>query len=64
MTHDRAELGDLLLYVHNQGKGRIHHVGVHLGGNRMIHVPKIGKHIEIIPLEGTIYEEELVTIRR
>lgn len=64
IPQDKAEPGDLLFFAHDQGEGRVHHVGIYLGDNRMIHAPKAGKQIEILPLEGTIYEEELVTIRR
>ncbi|MCY8381552.1 NlpC/P60 family protein, partial [Bacillus haynesii] len=44
--------------------GRVHHVGIYCGNGQMLHSPKTGKSIEVIPLKGTIYEKELCAIRR
>ncbi|MBM7587684.1 hypothetical protein JOC86_004258 [Bacillus pakistanensis] len=59
-----VEPGDLLFFAYEEGKGRIHHVGICCGQGKMIHSPNVGKAIEIIPLEGTVYEKELCAARR
>jgi cell wall-associated NlpC family hydrolase len=56
--------GDLLFFAYEEGKGRVHHVGIYCGNGEMLHSPKTGKSIEVIPLKGTIYEKELCAIRR
>lgn len=56
--------GDLLFFAYEEGKGRIHHVGIYYGDGRLLHSPNTGKNIEIISLEGTIYEKELCAARR
>lgn len=58
------EPGDLLFFAYEEGKGRIHHVGIYHGDGKLLHSPKTGKTVEIIPLEGTIYERELCAARR
>ncbi|WP_173917206.1 C40 family peptidase [Halobacillus sp. Marseille-Q1614] len=61
---DEVQPGDLLFFAYENGKGNIHHVGIYYGDGQMIHSPKTGKTIEIIPLKGTIYENELCSARR
>ncbi len=58
------EAGDLLFFAYEEGKGSIHHVGIYYGDGKLLHAPKTGKTIEIIPLEGFIYERELCAARR
>ncbi|MFK9093904.1 NlpC/P60 family protein [Bacillus salipaludis] len=58
------EPGDLLFFAYEKGKGRIHHVGIYYGDGKLLHSPNTGKTVEIIPLEGTIYEQELCAARR
>ncbi|UOY91243.1 C40 family peptidase [Ectobacillus sp. JY-23] len=62
---ERADMqpGDLLFFAYENGKGAIHHVAVYAGEGQMLHAPKTGKCIEVIPIEG-IYAEELCAIRR
>ncbi|MEH6996039.1 C40 family peptidase [Neobacillus drentensis] len=56
--------GDLLFFAYEEGKGRIHHVGIYYGDGKLLHSPNTGKTVEIISLAGTIYERELCTARR
>lgn len=56
--------GDLLFFAYEHGKGAVHHVGMYYGDGKMIHSPSTGRFIEITPLKGTVYEEELCGIRR
>ncbi|WP_284138960.1 C40 family peptidase [Virgibacillus sp. LDC-1] len=61
---DQLRSGDLLFFAHNEGKGNVHHVGIYLGNGEMVHSPQTGKGIEITPLAGTLYEQELCVARR
>ncbi|WP_033540945.1 C40 family peptidase [Planococcus sp. CAU13] len=65
-TQNQSEwhIGDLLFFAYEEGKGRIHHVGIYYGNGLMIHSPTPGKAIEIIELAGTVHEKELCAVRR
>lgn len=58
------EPGDLLFFAYEEGKGKIHHVGIYYGDGKLLHSPKTGRDIEILPMEKTIYEKELCAARR
>ena len=61
---EEIEPGDLLFFAYEEGKGRIHHVGIYYGDGKLLHSPNTGKTVEIISLAGTIYERELCAARR
>jgi cell wall-associated NlpC family hydrolase len=50
--------GDVLFF---SGLG---HVGLYLGGGRMVHAPRSGRSVEIVPLGDSHYGERLVAARR
>lgn len=56
--------GDLLFYAHNNGKGSIHHVAMYIGDGKMIHSPKAGRTVEIIPMATKGYANEFAGARR
>lgn len=64
VTMDEVMPGDLLFFAYEEGKGRLHHVGIYYGDGKMIHSPQTGKGVEITGLEGTKYEKELCAVRR
>ncbi|MEC5424485.1 C40 family peptidase [Virgibacillus sp. C22-A2] len=61
---DQLLPGDLVFFAYEEGKGKLHHVGIYYGDGKMLHSPQTGKGIEIVSLEGTIYEKELCAARR
>ncbi len=61
---NEIEPGDLLFFAYEEGKGGVHHVGIYYGDGKLLHSPKTGKTIEIIELQGTIYEKELCAASR
>ena len=61
---DEVKPGDLLFFAYDESKGAIHHVGIYYGDGRILHSPHTGKTIEIISMNGTIYEKELSMARR
>ena len=56
----RSEMrtGDVLVFT---GLG---HVGLYLGGRKMVHAPYSGKHVELVDLAETSYGARLVGVRR
>ncbi|GLB60934.1 C40 family peptidase [Cytobacillus sp. NCCP-133] len=61
---DAIEPGDLLFFAYEEGKGKLHHVGIYYGDEKLLHSPNTGKTIEMIDLKDTIYEKELCAARR
>jgi len=61
---DEIERGDLLFFAYEEGKGKLHHVGIYYGNDKLLHSPKTGKMVEILSLAGTVYEQELCAARR
>lgn len=63
---DRDELkrGDLLLFAYEKGEGRIHHVGMYIGGERMIHTPNAPQNVEIVEVDDFDYSDEYHSARR
>ncbi|AIF44649.1 C40 family peptidase [Virgibacillus sp. SK37] len=59
VAFDELLPGDLIFFAYEEGKGKLHHVGIFYGNGKMLHSPQTGKGIEIITLEGTKYEKEL-----
>lgn len=64
VKYNQLQAGDLLFFAYEEGKGRLHHVGIYYGHGKMLHSPQTGKGIEIITLAGTKYEKELCAARR
>ncbi|CAG7618766.1 Gamma-D-glutamyl-L-lysine dipeptidyl-peptidase [Paenibacillus solanacearum] len=62
--NDSLEPGDLLFFAHDQGKGKVHHVGIYAGGNRMLHSPDSKGAVELVELSGFRLAEELCSSRR
>jgi cell wall-associated NlpC family hydrolase len=53
--------GDLIFF---QTNGRIHHVGLYVGGNKMIHAPGMGKSVVKTSLKDKYYRTHYATSRR
>ncbi|MGG1662841.1 NlpC/P60 family protein [Brevibacillus sp. NRS-1366] len=56
--------GDLLFFAYEEGKGRVHHVGIYMGNGEMIHSPDSRSAIEIVKLDGYKLEKEHSISRR
>jgi cell wall-associated NlpC family hydrolase len=54
----RAQPGDVVLFA---GLG---HVGLYLGGGRMVHAPQSGRHVEVVQLDDRGYGGRIVGVRR
>lgn len=53
--------GDLVFF---QTKGRIHHVGLYVGGGKMIHAPGKGKRVVKADLDEKYYQRHFASVRR
>ncbi|PZG34206.1 hydrolase Nlp/P60 [Listeria ivanovii] len=59
-----AEPGDLLFFAYEEGKGDVHHVGVYMGNDEMIHSQTPGSKVILTKITGSKYEPELCVISR
>lgn len=64
VTYSEAQPGDVLYFAYDEGKGVVHHVGLYLGEDQMIHSHTPGSRVMISTISGTKYESELCTVRR
>ncbi|AJY76766.1 C40 family peptidase [Paenibacillus beijingensis] len=64
VERSRLEPGDLLFFAYEEGKGRVHHVGIYAGDNRMLHSPDSKGCVEIVELNGYKLEREHCVSRR
>lgn len=62
---DRASLksGDVVFFKHN-GRQRMKHVGIYIGGNRFIHAPRTGKAVRIDSLSNKYWNKSYFTAKR
>jgi cell wall-associated NlpC family hydrolase len=61
VKRDELVPGDLIFF---QTNGRIHHVGLYVGGNKMIHAPGQGKKVIKTSLKDKYYRSHYATSRR
>jgi cell wall-associated NlpC family hydrolase len=47
--------GDLIFWAHGASPGSIHHVGLYVGGGKMIHAPRTGDVVRVAAVHGGVY---------
>lgn len=55
--------GDLMFFAYNNGKGKVHHVGMYAGNGQMIHSPKTESSIEIVSIDTPLFAKEYAGAR-
>lgn len=64
IARDKLAPGDLVFFATDEGKGRIHHVGIFTGDGRMIHSPDSRGAVETVQLdEGKLGKEHCIAKR-
>lgn len=63
VARERLKSGDVIFFKHN-GRQRMKHAGVYIGGNRFIHAPRTGKHVRIDSLSNTYWNKSYYTAKR
>ncbi|MFS1229420.1 C40 family peptidase, partial [Enterococcus lactis] len=64
VPYSQAQPGDLLLFAYEEGKGEVHHVGLYLGDDEMIHSRTPGSRVMKTKITGSNYEPELAVVAR
>lgn len=63
---DRGSMqaGDIILFSSNGSYSGVHHVGIYIGGNRMVHAPSSGKLVQVATLGNGYWQREFYQARR
>ena len=63
---DRGSMqaGDIILFSSNGSYSGVHHVGIYIGGNRMVHAPSSGKPVQVATLGNGYWQREFYQARR
>lgn len=61
---DKLRPGDLVFFAHNEGRGKIHHVGMYIGNGAFLHSPRTGHPVRINRLSDDTYGQEFCLARR
>lgn len=64
LSYKEAQPGDLLFFAYEKGKGYVHHVGMYIGNDQMIHSQTPGSKVIITKIKGSKYEPELAAVSR
>lgn len=64
VSKTKLQPGDLIFFAGDNGKGTVHHVAMYTGDGNMLHSPKAGKRIEMIPVNTPSYKQEYAGARR
>lgn len=63
---DRGSMqaGDIILFSSNGSYSGVYHVGIYIGGNRMVHAPSSGKPVQVASLGNGYWQREFYQARR
>ena len=63
---DRGSMqaGDIILFSSNGSYSGVHHVGIYIGDNRMVHAPSSGKPVQVATLGNGYWQREFYQARR
>lgn len=63
---DRGSMqaGDIILFSSSGSYSGVHHVGIYIGGNRMVHAPSSGKPVQVASLGNGYWQREFYQARR
>ncbi len=64
VERENLKPGDLLFFAHDNGKGKVHHVGMYIGDDKMIHSPNSSTHVRIDEINTSGYGEEYAGAKR
>lgn len=64
VSKSNLQAGDIILFSNNGSSSGVHHVGIYIGGNRMVHAPSTGKAIQVADLSYSYWQKEWYTCRR
>lgn len=64
VSKSELQAGDIILFSNNGAFSGVHHVGIYIGNNQMVHAPSTGKPIQVADLSYSYWQNEWYTARR
>lgn len=64
VSRGAMQAGDIILFSSNGSYSGVHHVGIYIGGNRMVHAPSSGKPVQVATLSNGYWQREFYQARR
>lgn len=64
VSKKNMQAGDIILFSSNGSYSGVHHVGIYIGDNKMVHAPSTGKAIQVANLNYSYWQKEWYTVRR
>lgn len=64
ISKNQLQAGDIILFSSNGTYSGIHHVGIYIGNNRMVHAPTEGEPVQVSSLNNSYWQIEWYSCRR
>lgn len=64
VSKSELQAGDIILFSSDGSASGVHHVGIYIGNNMMVHAPTTGKAIQVASLATSYWQSEWYTCRR
>ena len=64
VSRNDLQAGDIILFSSNGNYSGIHHVGIYIGDNKMVHAPSSGKPVQVARLNINYWQNEWYSTRR
>lgn len=64
VSKSQLQPGDIILFSSNGNASGVHHVGIYIGDNKMVHAPSTGKPIQVADLNYSYWQKEWYSARR
>ena len=64
VARGNLQAGDIILFSSNGKASGVHHVGIYVGGGRMVHAPRTGETVKVVNITSGYYNNQYYTARR
>ena len=64
ISRSELQAGDIILFSSNGQASGVHHVGIYIGNNQMVHAPTTGQPVQVANLSYIYWQNEWYTCRR
>ena len=64
ISKNDLQAGDIILFSSNGAFSGVHHVGIYIGDDKMVHAPSTGKPVQVANLNTNYWQSEWYTARR
>ena len=64
VSRSNMQPGDIILFSSNGSASGVHHVGIYIGNNMMVHAPSSGKPVQTSSLSSSYWQASWYQVRR